>query len=163
MFCTFLSTRLLPVNALTKQSIQFNQAIIEDNRNLFIIVNLLEAASTILKIYLTNAVNIRLTFLSLEKCTVSFHFRFFSSLRVLWLLNIYSSTLLCAHSNVSGFFLCTPCCLTLGRGFHNVNFTFVCTTPGGYWFETASFTLPQLVSNLRTKPFLLRCHCVLLV
>lgn len=52
MFCTFLSTRLLPVNALTKQSIQFNQAIIEDNRNLFIIVNLLEAASTILKIYL---------------------------------------------------------------------------------------------------------------
>lgn len=59
-FCTFLLTRLLLVNSL-KQSIQFNQAIIEDNRNLFIIMNLLEAASTVLIIYLTNAVNIRLT------------------------------------------------------------------------------------------------------
>ena len=84
MFCTFLSTRLLPVNTLTKQSIQFNQAIIEDNRNLFIIVNLLEAASTILKIYLTNAVNIRLTFfVAREMHSLSFHFRFFFSMGVL--------------------------------------------------------------------------------
>lgn len=58
-FCTFLLTRLLLVN--TETTIQFNQAIIEDNRNLFIIMNLLEAASTVLIIYLTNAVNIRLT------------------------------------------------------------------------------------------------------
>lgn len=78
----FLSTSLSLANTL-KNSIQFNQAINED-RNLFIITNLLKVASiSLLYLYLINAVNIKLTFL-LEKCTVGyFYFILFFSRGVL--------------------------------------------------------------------------------
>lgn len=105
------------------ETIQFNQAIIEDNRNLFIIMNLLEATSTVLTIYHTNAVNIRLTVCRWKNAQ---SLVFFSCISFSWgVLSVnYSYTLMgVCFSNISGFFWLHPLLFSLGTGFHYANYT----------------------------------------
>ena len=99
-------------------------------------MNLLEAASTVLIIYLTNAVNIRLTVCRWKNAQSLFFFSFILFLGVFRVLISYSYTLIgvCAFSNIPGFFWLHPVVSSLGTGFHYANYTLYKRLPGAVDF-----------------------------